>query len=289
MNKNRLSARFQALYMALMQFVESNNDQGVLNALQGFQNDDGGFGHGLEPDIQLPKSNVASTDLAISLLDDLPQSNAKETMIQQIVQYYESVFDYDTLSFEMVPNEVDNYPHAIWWNYDGLDSFTFGNPNPEIAGFLYQYQNYLQGFPLDTFINNVIKYLMDTDDEHIQMHVLISYLLFYKRVSLDIKQRIKPRLVTLLQQHLQTEPESWSSYGLEPYKVYRIAPEFMEAYQDSLAVNILQKERLLQEGELLPNWSWNQYDDVFQQVKYDWAVWMEYDVTYVLQQWKKQL
>lgn len=288
MNKKQLSPRFRALEIALSKQMKQDNEHDVIQALQAFQNEDGGFGHGLEPDIQLPQSNVASTDLAVSLLEDLPESQAKDRMIQQIVAYYELVFDRDTLSFELVPQEVDQYPHAIWWNYDGLDSFTYGNPNPEIAGFLCQHQDYLQEFPLDAFLEKIIQYLLNTPDDHIQMHALISYLLFYKRVNPEVQQRIKPRLISLLQQHLQTDPTSWSSYGLEPYKVYRLVPEFMTPYKDILAMNIAQKESLLKEGKLLPNWSWNQYNDVFETIKYDWSVWMEYDVKQVLKHRKKQ-
>ena len=43
----------------------------VLDALAVFQNEDGGFGHGLEPDLQSPNSSVLATTVAFQILRDL--------------------------------------------------------------------------------------------------------------------------------------------------------------------------------------------------------------------------
>src|SRR5580698_10806233 len=41
---------------------------GVVDALRGFQNDDGGFGHGLEPDKRCPASLPIDVEIALQTL-----------------------------------------------------------------------------------------------------------------------------------------------------------------------------------------------------------------------------
>ncbi|MBN2605227.1 MAG: hypothetical protein JXR62_05300, partial [Bacilli bacterium] len=143
-------------YYLLLRFLE-DTDQEIVNELKKYQNDDGGFGHGLEPDIRLPFSNVASTDIAVYALDFVKDFFVKEEMIQRIVNYYENCFDYDNKSWTIVPQTVDDFPRAVWWNFSNVNSFTYGNPNPEIIGFLYQNRRYLTKIDIVAQINKVIE------------------------------------------------------------------------------------------------------------------------------------
>ena len=43
----------------------------VVEALAAYQNPDGGFGHGLEPDLRAPQSSVLCTSIALQILREL--------------------------------------------------------------------------------------------------------------------------------------------------------------------------------------------------------------------------
>ncbi len=53
----------------------------VLDELASYQNQDGGFGNGLEPDLQLPDSSVITTTIALRILKEV-----KATSNDEIVQ-----------------------------------------------------------------------------------------------------------------------------------------------------------------------------------------------------------
>lgn len=268
------------------QLVEPNHTQFV-KVLTEYQNCDGGFGNGLEADIQLPISNVASTDIAISLLEDIDDEIIKENVIQKIVSYLESVYDPITMAVELVPKEVDQYPHAVWWNYDQLSSFTYGNPNPEVAGFLLQYRKYIQKIDIDQYVNNVVKYIQTTMKEEKSMHSLLSALRFYKRVGDDIQQVIFNDLQQYVDQLVELDPSKWVDYALEPYKIARIEPLFLKEHMDVLDINLSQYEEVLQTQLIKPNWQWFQYNDVFEVVQEHWIPLLTYDVLYVIMKNRK--
>ena len=54
----------------------------VLEALAGFQNDDGGFGHGLECDIRLADSSVIATTIAFQRFREI-HAPADHPVVQQ--------------------------------------------------------------------------------------------------------------------------------------------------------------------------------------------------------------
>ena len=66
----------------------------VIEALSGYQNRDGGFGHGLEVDITAPDSNPFATELAlmISLQADIPRDHP---VLSNAVGYLEETQDSD--------------------------------------------------------------------------------------------------------------------------------------------------------------------------------------------------
>lgn len=91
---------------------EGCEKQRVLDILSCFQNEDGGFGNGLEMDILCPDSSGICTELAIGYLLELDAINS-------------SIFDY-TLSWILknrtrtgdLPHPVEaviQYPHGDWW------------------------------------------------------------------------------------------------------------------------------------------------------------------------------
>jgi len=284
----KLPTTNKELGIALLTHLIYQNDEELIHALTQYQNTDGGFGHGIEADIQMPFSNIASTNVAISILEDITNEEMKQPMIQDIVGYLESVYNKETMSFEMVPPMIEEYPHAVWWNYDQLSSFTFGNPNPEVAGFLWTYRQYVTTLDLYKFIDKVMNYIQTTWKTEASMHSLLSILRFYKRIDLERQLRIVTDIQEIVEQLVEFNPKAWDDYVLEPYKIARIAPSFLQLHKDELEENIALYERKLAVDLIHPNWQWYQFEDIFENVKEGWTALLTYEVLYVLLTNRKQ-
>lgn len=276
----------QPLAQALCAVVLGGDGETLVNVLSNYQNDDGGFGHGLEADIQMPMSSVATTNLAMNLLEDV-RHPTKRVMMERAVAYYESVYDRTTLSFPMVPDDVDRYPHAVWWNHDTLDAFTYGNPNPEVLGTLLVHRSLVSSIDLQALEAKVVAYIETEMSDHLSMHSLLSAARLYRRASRTLQDRLHPTLLDFVGREIVADPNHWSDYGLEPYQLARIAPALLSHHQALLTRNLEHLAARLQQGPLVPAWQWYQDEDVFDQIKEDWSVLLTYEATMALQQQKR--
>ncbi len=262
----------------LVKGLIENTDKEILNELLKFQNDDKGFGHGLEPDLRMPNSSVACTNHAVHILDQVKDKSLTEELRKQIVEYYESVYLEDLERWRMTSEVVNNFPRAIWWNYETVDDFTYGNPNPEIIGFLYQNKKYLKKIGINKQINNVLKYI-DTDfEKEASMHSVMSMLHFYRNVDKDVRNLIKSKLQKVVTSELNKSYGKWHKYGLEPYKIAIIDKKFLNTRLEELDENLLLIKENVEKGLIIPNWRWYQFKEVFEECKMEWSGYLTFNV-----------
>ncbi len=117
---------------------ENGSKDAVLDALAHYQNDDGGFGHALEPDAWNPNSSPIQTWTATEILREIDFTDTTHPIFNGILKYLESGQDFDG---ELWYNEIvsnNNYPHAPWWGceQDNADSY---NPTACLAGFIIRF------------------------------------------------------------------------------------------------------------------------------------------------------
>src|SRR5207248_544073 len=74
---------------AFAALFEGAPNQGVVDALRGYQNDDGGFGHGLEPDKRCPASLPIDVEIAFEIL--VASGGRDEQMVTRACDYLSSV------------------------------------------------------------------------------------------------------------------------------------------------------------------------------------------------------
>ncbi len=262
-------------YYLLKNLFEGQADH-IITELKTFQNQDGGFGHGLEPDVRLPLSNIASTDIAVEILDEIEEDSLKIELIQDIVRYYEKTYIPEKKGWELVPPEVDLYPRAMWWNYSGVEEFGYGNPNPQIVGFLYQYQQYLTTLDIDVLMSYILNYAHDVFPHEAGKHNLISLLEFYNRMPEPIQTNLEPILQTACNKEM--ENKNWEQYCFQPYELALICPKFIEGKEELLQENLAYFQVKLANGLIQPNWHWGQYDKEFETAKKEWSGYMTYNV-----------
>lgn len=102
--------------MLFSYFFEKGSKDNVIKALVAYQNLDGGFGNGIEPDILCPDSTAIGAETAMYILDLLEDVDNKiaDQLINWIIekQNEQGYIDHP-------PRNIYNYPFQKWW--DGPD------------------------------------------------------------------------------------------------------------------------------------------------------------------------
>jgi hypothetical protein len=116
----------QRLFEALF---EGGPPQGVLDALGGYRNADGGFGHGLEPDVRCPASQPLDVEVALQTMD--AAGAVDRTMVEAALSFLGTVSSPEGGVAVVLPS-IAAYPHAAHW---GDGTFPPGlNPTAGIVG-----------------------------------------------------------------------------------------------------------------------------------------------------------
>jgi len=122
--------------------------EAVMSALAPFQNADGGFGHGLEPDIPSPASSALVSSIGLRLLARIG-APADHPLVVGVIAWLDAALDRKRGVWQIIGPDVDLAPHAPWWAWsDGLaaswNAFRF-NPTAEILAWLYHYRTAVPG------------------------------------------------------------------------------------------------------------------------------------------------
>lgn len=82
-------------------------------ALLAYQNNDGGFGNGIEPDLSCPASSAIGAETALYYLGLMANPNLK--ILENILEWVEATID-ETAHLPHPPLDLDRYPHQPWWS-----------------------------------------------------------------------------------------------------------------------------------------------------------------------------
>jgi len=112
---------------------EGADPAGVVDALRGYQNADGGFGHGLEPDKRCPGSLAIDVETAFQNL--LAAGAVDDEMVRRACDWLQSVATPDG-AVPLASPVMEGFPKAVHWSdwtyVPGL------NPTAGLAGLLYK-------------------------------------------------------------------------------------------------------------------------------------------------------
>ncbi|NVM35408.1 MAG: hypothetical protein HWN81_07420 [Candidatus Lokiarchaeota archaeon] len=122
-------------------FFENGSKDVVIKALVAYQNSDGGFGNGIEPDLLCPDSTAIGTETAMYILDliDYVDSKITDQLFNWILEEQN-----EEGYIRHPPKNLYNYPFQEWWSGpDDLRIFA-------LSGFLKKW-----GLKDDTFFKKV--------------------------------------------------------------------------------------------------------------------------------------
>ena len=150
----------------------------VLTQLRAFQNNGGGFGHGIEPDLRMPLSSPFATTLAFQVFRDLDVPGNHAAVVEGI-KYFERTYDHSIGGWDRAGPRGNDFPRAVWWNYEPIDGrlgpLKQSNPGAEIVGCLHRYSGQIDHAFLQQAIVGVMEAFTALPDD-MDFHALLCFM-----------------------------------------------------------------------------------------------------------------
>jgi hypothetical protein len=228
----------------------------IADALQAFQNSDGGFGHALEPDVRLAGSSVLATTIALQLLAQYGLDRPTD-LLNGASRYLGSAYDADAAAWPIVSTDVSDAPHAPWWNYRPPSACLI-NPRAEILGYAYRWPGFVDGANLDRITAEVSEYVTSADS--VEMHDLMVFNRLFTGPNLpSALDDLQDRFLDLARQTIPVSAVDWQGYALMPVTIidnplHPLAGEFAGPIEEN--IEFLWSLQTA-DGSWDPPWNWD--------------------------------
>jgi len=254
---------------------ENGKPEAIWDALYPFVNEDGGFGHGMEPDCRLPSSSVLATCTAFPYLIQT-QAPADHPLVRNGIQYLQCAYDRDLQGWRMLPPEVNDYPRAGWWNYDpkAADADVvdhWSNPSACAVAYLQRYHELVP----DSFLKEVADKAMSVfveNREKIEGHDYLPFIELAEALPGEMGKSIWSALKKQAQMAIVTDPTQWTGYGIRPlWAVPSPGSPLMEVLAESVNAHLdFEVDRQHSDGSWHPFWTWGQFENEWEEAKVEW-------------------
>ena len=273
--KNFIMEQGRALDQRRFEFHFANGSaDAVLDALIPYQNDDGGFGHSLEPDLRTPASSAIATTIGFQMLREI-QAPVSHRVVQKGIQYFLDTYDEYRQVWHIIPPEVEDAPHAPWWNYENSTE-TFGqflvNPRAEIVGYFHEFSDGVPTKLLKTLTAAVLEHLDSLPDE-MEMHDILCFVRLAETKALPNRNRVWEKLAQAAAHGVARNPEQLTDYVLKPLWLVPSPESPLAApLKDEVEMNLdFEIGQQGEDGSWSPNFSWgDQYPEAWQTAKREW-------------------
>ena len=262
---------------------ESGSQESVLKQLKTFQNKDGGFGNGIEPDFWLPHSSPMATWTAGQILMDIG-ADKEEPMVKSMVSYLISTNHMDTGMWDTVLPENNQYPHAPWWHWqENIQENWMFNPGVELAAFLVHWSSEKSesaeiGW---SSIGKAVNYLMNKSEmdrhEINNFQQLIKIIRphesnFEDRTGYSVEV-VSEKILDLAEKCVDKDPSTWiNGYNALPLDFidkpdHPLCLRFGQLIERNLELYL---EQTTNDGLWDITWSWGSYPEHFEVAKEYW-------------------
>lgn len=254
---------------------EGGDSRDIVHILSFYQNDDGGFAYGIEPDFLNEHSSPIGTWQATVILNRIG-ATGDEDIVKGILAYLDSGDSFGGGKWFNTIATNNDYPHAIWWEHRG--DCPSDNPTASLVGFALKHAT--PDSPLYKKCATIAKscvqeFIAAPTDE---MHILRCYMELYRYCReldgfdlFDIDQ-FKNALFSAVKAAVCTDTGKWSTeYVCKP-------SQFFDG--SDLIFDIFGRDLCIKEGELLLRtqlddgsyplaWTWcNDYPEFFVAANY---------------------
>ncbi len=233
----------------------------VFTTLAAHQNPDGGFGHGLEPDVRTPASSALATSIALHWLRAV-NAPATTPLVMRALAYLRATLDPASLTWPMLPPAAQAAPHAPWWHdAEGslpasFDDFLV-NPRAELVAYLL---HYAAAMPADWLATLTAATVTAVATRPLDMHALTCAATLLDAPELSESERM--HLITPVAEQARAitgaSATDWQTYGPQPLSyattpASHLAPALADRLPANLDFLIAQQTPA---GTWQPNWSW---------------------------------
>lgn len=272
------------LELALWEYFFSGGPkENVLRCLAAFQNADGGFGHGLEPDFWLPRSSPMASWMAGQILVDI-QADPEEGIVRRLRDYLLGAKQVQPGMWPSVLPENNAYPHAPWWEWtEAAQQDWMFNPSVELAAFLIHWSGG-EGPEADlgwSSLGAACEYLLEA--ESVEWHGLKNYWQCLKLLR-PFKERfpgevgcsfgeVEAQARALILEVIDRDLASWGkSYKPLPLDFVKspadpLYPELKPLVEENLRVYLRDRD---EDGIWDITWGWQHYPEEFAVARRYW-------------------
>ncbi len=241
---------------------ENGSPEAVVEALSFYQNEDGGFGHGLEADCSNPHSHPVATDMAYGILKSLGYDDKENPMIQGIIKFIKNAEYFTEHGWYWSIPSNNNYPCEPYYQFPNAPWFPSDWPaenyiNSAMFGFVLKYfdkeheiyKKTLRAIEYRLTLMRKYKDFCSFADEWNQQSIeandwvsMIELLEDYKLKSAEECSRLKSEFMEIV-----------NSYAIEPVRIYiqkRIEREEISTAELDAMIDNLSSNRLWNEDGL---------------------------------------
>jgi len=251
-------------------FFGPGDSEPVRRALASHRNEDGGFGHGLEPDFYLPDSSPMATSIGLQILADL-ETPASDPWVESALRYLVHTRDDSLALWPPVPPSVVNFPHAPWWKPRPRPAAELAlNPTAELVGYFFRWWEAGVAAPVQEWLDETQRQILSL--QTMEPHDLMCCVRLAESpgVPREAQSVIAEHLLGLVGGAVETDPTAWDTYGVKPLTA---APRPDSLLSPALAKPIAQQleyelGRQDESGAWQPHWDWGEsYPDVWVSVR----------------------
>lgn len=257
-------------------YFHKGSEEELLEEIKNYQNEDGGFGHGIESDFWMPQSTPMATTVGFQYLNNISFEKSK-LIVKKAINYLEKTYNTDRNGWFAANSKINDYPHAPWWNFDiktnqtVIDNY-WGNPSAEIIGYLHKYKEFVEKLDVEKLIITAVDNIKDRN-EFESFHEIYCYISLYKNIDAEIKRKIKDKITEAVTELVETDRSKWIDYTSKPLDF--ITDQNMEQFgikDKHINENIdYLIENLENSGRVNPNWEWGTYPDAWEKAKNNWT------------------
>lgn len=263
---------------------EDGTKESVLKALSVYQNEDGGFGHALEPDCWNPESSPIQTWCAIEILREIDFVDKEHLIVQGVLSYLASGKGFAGNKWQSAIRSNNDYPHAPWWHWRP-DLVYDNNPTANFVGFILRFADkdsrlYHMAIGLLTKVYGELLESKDIQDGHLLLCFVRLYQYCNENGTVDFltMKAFREKLFGLINVSLNNIDIDWTSDGVALEFIKFLGDEIGQTGSLSLNVNKVQEyiiEKQLPDGSWSIPWKWDNHLN-------EWAVsenwWKSYGV-----------
>lgn len=244
---------------------ENANAEAVLEVLSAYQNPDGGFGEGIEPDLWNPHSTPAGTLAAAEILREIGFTDNSHPVVQGMLSYLASGKDFEKDRWYLTLPSNNAYPHAEWWSCPKEGGVAAENPTAGLAAFALttaKRGNKLYRTARGIAVKSIFRFFTERPRD---MHTLRCYLWLleacekireFQAIDLGL---FRNKLYAAIAESVCTEKEKWQTeYVCKPSHYFSPSGRIFEVLDGELCreeAEFMRRSQLA-DGSLPVNWQW---------------------------------